>query len=103
MHSGLGHKGVAERIEVDTAHFKGNFPAACSIQAACVEDGASTAQSLITQSMFWPTLMDQQPLTADRIHQFQALEDLGPITHIRFNSIPDGGVSRVRLCGTPVS
>ena len=99
----LGHKGVAERIEVDTAHFKGNFPAACSIQADCVEDGASTAQSLITQSMFWPTLMDQQPLTADRIHQFQALEDLGPITHIRFNSIPDGGVSRVRLCGTPVS
>lgn len=25
------------------------------------------------------------------------------ITHIRFNIIPDGGVSRVRLLGKPVS
>jgi allantoicase len=99
----LGHKGIAEQIEVDTAHFKGNFPAACSIQAACVGAGAGTAQSLITQSMFWHTLMDEQPLTADGIHQFGNLKDLGPITHIRFNMIPDGGVSRVRLFGKPVS
>lgn len=99
----LGHKGIAERIEVDTAHFKGNFPAACSIQAACVEEGAGTAQSLITQSMFWHSLMDEQPLTANSIHQFQELKNLGPITHIRFNIIPDGGVSRVRLFGKPVS
>jgi|TARA_R110000850_G_scaffold55855_3_gene131973 allantoicase len=98
----LGHKGIAERIEVDTAHFKGNFPAACSIQAACVEEGAGTTQSLITQSMFWHSLMDEQPLTADSIHQFQELKDLGQITHIRFNIIPDGGVSRVRLFGKPV-
>ncbi len=88
---------------MDTAHFKGNFPAACSIQAACIEAGESTAQSLITQSMFWHTLMDDQPLTADAIHQFTDLKDLGAITHIRFNMIPDGGVSRVRLFGKPVS
>lgn len=99
----LGHKGIAEHIEVDTAHFKGNFPAACSIQAACVEVGESTVQSLITQSMFWHTLMDEQPLTADAIHQFTDLKDVGAITHIRFNMIPDGGVSRVRLFGKPVS
>lgn len=96
----LGHQGIAERVEVDTAHFKGNFPARCSIQAACMQD--STTQSLITQSMFWHTLMDEQPLTADSIHSFSELKDLGPITHIRFNIIPDGGVSRVRLFGKPV-
>jgi allantoicase len=99
----LGHKGIAERIEVDTAHFKGNFPAACSIQAACVGAGEGTNSSLITQSMFWRTLLNEQPLTADSIHQFSELNDLGPITHIRFNMIPDGGVSRVRLFGKPVS
>jgi allantoicase len=99
----LGHKGIAERIEVDTAHFKGNFPAACSIQAACVGAGEGTDSSLITQSMFWRTLLNEQPLTADSIHQFSELNDLGPITHIRFNMIPDGGVSRVRLFGKPVS
>jgi allantoicase len=25
---------------------------------------------------------------------------LGPVTHVRFNIIPDGGVSRLRLWGT---
>lgn len=98
----LCHKGIAGRIEVDTAHFKGNFPATCSVQAACVEAGASTASSLITQSMFWQTLMPEQPLTADAIHEFAELADLGPTTHIRFNMIPDGGVSRLRLFGKPV-
>ena len=53
--------------------------------------------------MFWHSLMDEQPLTANSIHQFQELKNLGPITHIRFNIIPDGGVSRVRLFGKPVS
>lgn len=96
----LGHKGVVDGIEIDTAHFKGNFPARCSIQAACVEKG--TAQSITTQSMFWETLMEEQPLTADAIHDFSQLNDLGPITHIRVNSIPDGGISRVRLWGQPV-
>ncbi len=98
----LGHKGLARRLEVDTAHFKGNYPASCSVQAACVEPGASTAGSLVTQSMFWQELMPEQPLTADSIHVFEALQELGPITHIRFNIIPDGGVSRVRLFGNPV-
>ena len=97
----LGHKGIAERVEVDTAHFKGNFPAAYSIQAACVE--AATPGSLVAQSMFWVPLMPEQQLTADAIHEFVGLEDLGPITHIRFNIIPDGGVSRLRLFGKPVT
>ena len=98
----LGHKGIPESIEVDTAHFKGNFPAACSIQAACVEADEGTAASLVTQSMFWPTLMERQSLEADAIMKFTDLKELGAITHIRFNMIPDGGVSRLRLFGKPV-
>jgi len=94
----LGHRGIVEAVEVDTAHFKGNFPAACSIQAASI-DGGATDQSLITQSMFWPYLMKEQPLTADAIHEFNELVTDSAITHIRFNMIPDGGVSRVRLWG----
>ncbi|BES69447.1 allantoicase [Marinobacter nanhaiticus D15-8W] len=96
----LGHPGVVDEIEIDTAHFKGNFPARFSIQAAYVEKG--TKQSIVTQSMFWETLIEEQPLTADAIHNFTELADLGPITHIRLNSIPDGGISRIRLRGKPV-
>ncbi len=94
----LGHAGVISSAEVDTAHFKGNFPDSCSLQAAFVEGG--TDQSLITQSMFWKTLMPPQKLSMDAIHNFSnEIEDIGPVSHVRLNIIPDGGVSRLRLFG----
>lgn len=48
----LGASARIEKIEIDTAHFKGNFPAEVSIQAIYVED--ATDEQLIPQSMFWP-------------------------------------------------
>ena len=96
----LGHPGIIERVEVDTAHFKGNYPDRCSIQAALVDWG--TDESLVTQSMFWQTLLPEQPLSADAIHDFnEVVADFGPVSHIRLNIIPDGGVSRLRLWGRP--
>ena len=90
-----------EEIEVDTAHFKGNYPDGCSIDAAFVEAG--TDASVVTQSMFWQELMPRKPLSADSIHKFGAddLNQLGPVTHVRLNIYPDGGVSRLRLFGKP--
>jgi len=94
----LAAKGKVEEIEVDTAFFKGNYPDFCSIQAACVEGG--TDQSCITQSMFWPYLLLEQKLEMDRVFLFQKeIQPHLPITHIRFNILPDGGVSRLRLWG----
>lgn len=94
----LGAPGTIARIEVDTAHFKGNYPDRCSVQAALVEGG--TDLSLITQSMFWPVLLPEQPLSMDAIHRFaDQLAALGPVSHVRFNIHPDGGVSRLRLFG----
>lgn len=96
----LAAPGVIERIDVDTAHFKGNYPDRCSIQAARVDGG--TEQSLITQSMFWPVLLSEQKLSMDAEHRYEKeIAALGPITHIRFNIFPDGGVSRLRLWGRP--
>ena len=90
--------GVIRRIEVDTAHFKGNFPDRCSLQAARVAGG--TDESLVTQAMFWPVLLPEQPLRMDSVHTYEAeLASLGPVTHVRFNIFPDGGVSRLRLWG----
>jgi allantoicase len=94
----LGHRGRIRRIEVDTAHFKGNYPDRCSIQAADVEGG--TEDSLVTQAMFWPSLLPEQKLQMDRLHDFESeIADIGPVTHVRLNIIPDGGVSRLRLWG----
>jgi len=94
----LAHPGEVDEIEVDTAFFKGNFPDRCSIQAANVKGG--TFDSLITQSMFWPLLLPEVNLEADKQLYFKdEIVKMGVITHIRFNIIPDGGVSRLRLFG----
>ncbi len=94
----LGHAGIISSVEIDTAHFKGNFPDRCSLQAAYITGG--TDQSLITQSMFWKTLMPEQKMSMDAIHKFDAeVADIGPVTHVRLNIFPDGGVSRLRLFG----
>lgn len=95
----LGVPGIIDRVEVDTAHFKGNFPDTCSIQG--IRTAGANTQSLVTQSMFWPELMAAQPLSADSIHTFgpKLLTSKEPVTHVRFNIFPDGGVSRLRLFG----
>lgn len=94
----LGQPGVIEKIEVDTCHFKGNYPDRCSLQAAFVRGGTET--SLITQSMFWPVLLPEQKLQMDLQHYFETeIAKLGPISHVRYNMHPDGGTSRLRLWG----
>ncbi|PWG62337.1 allantoicase [Sediminicurvatus halobius] len=97
----LGCPGRIERVVVDTAHFKGNFPARVSLQAARPEN--ATDESLVPQSMFWETLLPEMPLQADAIHEFQTeqLVDVGVVSHVRCNLIPDGGISRLRLHGWP--
>lgn len=92
----LGHPGLIERVEVDTAHFKGNFPERCSLSGALVRGG--TDASIATQSMFWPELMAPQLLQMDHVHTF-AIDAGAAVSHVRFNIFPDGGVSRLRLWG----
>ncbi|MBN2906746.1 MAG: allantoicase [Rhodobacteraceae bacterium] len=99
----LGARGRIGRAVVDTAHFKGNFPHRCSIQAADMQNfGDGLTDALIADSMFWKHLLPEVFLSADALHDYVAeLADIGPLTHIRFNIFPDGGVSRLRLFGRP--
>ncbi len=94
----LAKPGVISAIEVDTCHFKGNYPDRCSIQAMLVAGG--TSESLVTQSMFWPLLLPEQSLTMDHQHYYRKeILAHSPVSHVRFNIHPDGGVSRLRLRG----
>ncbi len=94
----LAHLGVIKKIEVDTAHFKGNYPDCCSLQAAKLAETAP--QDLPQQSETWEQLLPQMKLESDRIHQFeQQIAPLGAVTHVRLNIYPDGGISRLRLFG----
>ena len=92
--------GIVEAIEIDTAHYKGNYPDSCSILAGDMPRGGDALdQAVITASMFWEELLPQQKLTADAIHKFDKVAARGPVTHIRVNIFPDGGISRLRVYG----
>lgn len=96
----LGQSGRVRAIEIDTAHFKGNFPHSVSLQAG----GGSLGEvgDPASQALYWPTLLEQQLLGADRIHRFEReVAQLGPVEYVRLNIHPDGGLSRVRLLGIP--
>ena len=56
-------------------------------------------QAVVASSMFWPELIGQQKLGPDTIHSFDKVNALGPVTHVRLNIFPDGGISRLRLFG----
>ncbi|HEY0006820.1 MAG TPA: allantoicase [Pyrinomonadaceae bacterium] len=93
----LGREGKIHRVEVDTSHFKGNFPESCSLEAlrATDDDFSNDAAS-------WTELLPRTKLQAHTRHLFeQQLGQIGPATYVRFNIFPDGGVSRLRIYGSP--
>lgn len=95
----LGHPGIIREVEVDTAHFRGNYPDRVSMQAALVRGIADEA--LESASANWPLLLPEQKLSADAVHRFKdQVAGLGPVSHLRMTIHPDGGVSRLRLIGT---
>jgi allantoicase len=96
----LGQPGRVEYVEIDTAHFKGNFPHQVSINAALLRDAPDA--DLTSQCLYWPLLLEPQLLQADHVVRFGVeLRDLGVISHLRVNMHPDGGLSRVRVFGRP--
>jgi allantoicase len=87
----LGTPGAIASVEVDTRHFKGNAPAACSLDATTSDVPGD-----------WRELLTRSPLKPDRRQTFDAtLKAIAGVTHVRLNIFPDGGVARLRLLGKP--
>jgi allantoicase len=91
--AGLGEIG---RLEVDTTHFKGNAPGSTEVEAISAA-GASLGDLRFAE---WRTLLPEEPLKPDSRHRFNDLGDVGPVTHLRVNIHPDGGLARFRAYGT---
>lgn len=92
----LGTPGTVTRVEIDTNHFKGNYPESASLEG-CFAPAASLEA---LASAAWREIV---PRTKLRPHHRQFLTttpgSAGPITHVRLNIFPDGGVSRLRIHG----
>ncbi len=96
----LGAPGVLTRIEVDTNHFKGNYPESFSLEG-CVAKDAPTS-FLTSRSLHWEEILPRTKLQGHTQHVFER-EILAKkaFTHVRLNIFPDGGISRLRLHGIP--
>jgi allantoicase len=96
----LGTPGTISRVEVDTRHFKGNAPGACSLEGCAMAD---TSPDLVNgPATEWRELVARRALRPHVRHTFDDdVAAIGEVTHVRFNIFPDGGVGRLRLFGKP--
>jgi allantoicase len=95
----LGIPGRIVGIEVDTAFFRGNFPAACALDVAELPRDVTPQQ--VVAYAGWREVLPQSELRGDTVNRFP-LTHAGRVTHVRFNIYPDGGVARLRIYGVGV-
>ena len=94
----LAARGTPSVIELDTNHFKGNFPDRCAID---VIDAPGARPTGLIESNAWLELLGETKLHADTRHFFaRELLSRSPATHLRLRIFPDGGVSRLRIWGS---
>jgi allantoicase len=101
----LGCTSIIDKIEIDTHHFKGNFPDTCSMEVC-----RYPARDLLPcdlrdrDDLKWTEILPRTKLAADTAHEFSASQlksTKEPVDYIRLNIFPDGGVSRLRIWGRP--
>jgi allantoicase len=92
----LAARGVVSHVELDTNHFKGNYPDRASLEI--IDAPGAQITDLVRSSQF-RALLPETKLSASHRHFAAVRADAGPGTHVRLNIFPDGGVSRLRLWG----
>ena len=91
--------GKINKIQIDTHHFKGNYPDKCSIQAAFINKKISS-RTIVNNSKKWKLLLNKVKLQAHKKHYFKnRLMKNEKINYIKINIFPDGGISRIRVFG----
>jgi allantoicase len=93
----LGAPGLVQKIEIDTNHYKGNFPESASLEGCLAPGAAPDALKHAT----WSEMLPRTKLKPHHRHFFSKdLQQQGPVSHVRLNIFPDGGISRLRVHGT---
>lgn len=93
----LGIPGVIEKLLIDTAHFRGNFPQKVQVFAA---EGTDTPEH---DSKSWVEILPPQKTGPDFEHVYEGdmLAQVQGKTYgfVKLVIIPDGGVKRIRVFG----
>ena len=103
-----GAGGTVSALDVDTHHFRGNFPESCIVHgcsSTTIRAGAEESAEESAAAEEWRVLLPRTKLGPTAIHSFRVadgtMEDIGSITHVRITIFPDGGIMRLRAFGTP--
>lgn len=88
----LAGRGTVRQIEYDTTYYRGNAPEKLRLL------GSDAARADLTNPDSWFELLPSTTGLHDTVHWFPALAQC-PVTHVRLETYPDGGVSRLRLYG----
>ena len=95
----MGRTGKINKIEIDTHHFKGNYPDRCSVQGTFIPKKLSN-NSIVKKSKKWKTLINKAKLHPHKKHNFKIkTPKTNKVNYIRINIYPDGGISRIRTFG----
>lgn len=92
----LGVRGIVRSIVVDTTFFRGNYPQACTLDHAQMEDPTA-----LPKEEDWTPLLERSALSGDTVNTF-AVTTTCASTHLRLWIHPDGGVARLRVFGEVV-
>ncbi|MFD3521171.1 allantoicase [Streptomyces sp. NPDC058653] len=93
----LGAPGVVRGIVIDTAHFRGNYPQAVSVEATSLP-GSPSPDDLLADGVRWTTLLPRTAVGGHAANGF-AVRAERRFTHLRVNQHPDGGIARLRVYG----
>ncbi|KAI8341681.1 allantoicase [Chlamydoabsidia padenii] len=89
----LGAKGHLIKAELDTSHFKGNFPHQIMIEAT------NSNQDLPCTKAQWLTIVDKSKVGPHGLFYFDTAHTDKVFSHIKLSILPDGGLKRLRLYG----
>lgn len=103
-----GFSGKVNKIEVDTNHFKGNFPESCLIEGLSYKARDLEASDFRDRlDLDWTEILPRTKLSAHTQHYFQKELDFAvkekSYDYFRLKIFPDGGVSRLRIYGKIVT
>ncbi len=96
-----GISGKIKKIEVDTNHFKGNFPESCSIEGIVSKEELLACDFRDRSDLNWTEILPRTTLQAHYQHLYEKeiISNDSRYDYIRLNIFPDGGISRLRVFG----
>ena len=94
----LGLPGEIRGLVIDTAWFRGNYPASAAVYATEIADPLDL-RALETAT--WTQILPRSELEGDRQNTFaiEPAHERRRFTHVRLDIFPDGGVARLRVHG----